>query len=510
MTEPSWHHALAVVVLTVYFSSLVLLSCFGGHRYLMLYLFYRHRRQQLPEMTPLAEWPTVTLQLPVFNERYVVERLIDSVCRIDYPREKLQIQVLDDSTDETQALARAAVEQWALRGINVEYIHRDNREGYKAGALENGLKSATGEFVAIFDADFFPEPVVLRRVMPAFAKPRIGMVQMRWEHLNRNASLLTRLQSIMLDGHFAIEHVARSLSGRFFNFNGTAGVWRKAAIEDAGGWKHDTLTEDLDLSYRAQLRGWKFVYLPALAVPAELPEEINAFKSQQHRWTKGAIQTALKLLPTIWRSRIPFALKMEATTHLTNNIAYLMMLLVSVLMLPAMVMRGSMNIVIPVWVDAAMFLASTVSVAVFYIASQAQVLQDWKGQWRYVPLMMSLGIGLCVSNAKAVLEALFGVQSGFVRTPKTGFEKPATTWMMGDYFTKTSAVAALEMALAVYYLYIVVHCALTGNFLTLPFMVLFLFGFGYVGGLSVMSLVRKRQATAAVAAKSTHEATTLS
>lgn len=328
-----------ILFLGVYFSVLCVLAVYGSHRYRMAYLYYRHKFKLPTPRGVLSQLPRVTIQLPIFNEMYVVERLVDAVCRIDYPRELLEIQVLDDSTDETCAIARACVERHRQKGHDIVYVHRTNRQGYKAGALENGLLTARGEFVAVFDADFVPSPDFLHRTVPFFADSQVGMVQVRWGHLNRDFSILTQAQSIFLDGHFIIEHTARNRSGCFFNFNGTAGIWRRVTIADAGGWQHDTLTEDLDLSYRSQVKGWQFVFLNDVVSPAEVPVEMNAFKSQQHRWAKGSIQTARKLLPMILKSDLPFAVKREAFFHLTNNMAYLLMVLLSALMPLSMVVR---------------------------------------------------------------------------------------------------------------------------------------------------------------------------
>ncbi len=481
----------AHVLLVTYFSCLALLSLFSAHRFIMLYYFYTRRPKALNARALDDPAPLVTIQLPLYNERMVVERLLDSVAKIDYPRHRLQVQVLDDSTDECNEVARAGVERLVAQGFDVEFIHRDNREGYKAGALRNGLDTARGEFIAIFDADFLVPPDFLRQSIPRFDAPEVGMVQLRWDHINRGYSLLTRLQSIMLDGHFVIEHAARHFSGRFFNFNGTAGVWRRAAIEDSGGWQHDTLTEDLDLSYRAQLRGWRFVYVPAATASAELPVEINAFKTQQHRWTKGSIQTAMKLLPAVWRSAQPLRVKVEATFHLVNNLAYLLMLLLSLLMLPVVVVRQEMRVPVPFWIDLILFVLATVSIAAFYAASQREVLPRWWRQVAYIPLMMSLGIGLCVNNARAVLEALFGVKSGFVRTPKFAVAKRGDSWKRNPYISARAGVALVEIVLAGYFAVIVAYCLASGNFYSVPFMLLFLFGFGYVGVLSIQTSLRR-------------------
>ena len=288
-----------ICIVAAYFTILAILSFYGLHRYIMVYLFHKYRKTVIAPQSRFEELPRVTVQIPAYNEMYVIERIIDAVCEFDYPRDRLDIQVLDDSTDETRSIARKVVERWKSQGLDICYIHREDRTGFKAGALENGLRTAKGEFVAVFDVDFVPKPDFLQKSVHYFTDPQIGMVQGRWEHLNRNFSFLTKTQAIFLDGHFMLESFTRSLSGRFFNFNGTAGILRRKAIEDAGGWEHDTLTEDLDLSYRAQMKGWKFIFLPDLSVPAELPVEINSFKSQQCRWAKGAMQTCKKTIRKI-------------------------------------------------------------------------------------------------------------------------------------------------------------------------------------------------------------------
>ena len=319
-----------MLLLGLYYLLLGCLSIYGLHRAVLLYFYFTgcgqfdFRALGNPNQKS-ACIPRVTVQLPVFNERFVVSRAIDSLSRLRYPRDRFEIQVLDDSTDETANIAQAAVRSWRSKGISIHYRHRASRTGFKAGALAEGLREATGDLVAVFDADFLPEPNFLERVVGVFDNPCIGMVQARWDHSNRDHSLLTRLQALFLDGHFVLEHGGRFRGGCFFNFNGTAGVWRKAAIDSAGGWHTDTLTEDLDLSYRAQLAGWQFVFLPDVAVPAELPIDMTAFKSQQHRWAKGSIQTCLKVLPAILRSSLPLRTKTEACFHLTANFNYLLL-----------------------------------------------------------------------------------------------------------------------------------------------------------------------------------------
>ncbi|MGH9566022.1 MAG: cellulose synthase family protein, partial [Candidatus Angelobacter sp.] len=321
-------NAFDMMLLIPYFIVLILLASYGVHRYILVYLYYKHRKKKTT--TPSSEFPElprVTVQLPIFNEQYVVDRLLSSICKLQYPLDKLDIQLLDDSTDETQAVARALVEQYAAQGFPVSYLHRTNREGYKAGALAEGMKTAKGEFIAIFDADFTPPEDFLLKTVHHLTDPSVGMVQTRWTHINRNYSFLTEVEAILLDGHFVLEHSGRARSNVFFNFNGTAGVWRRTAIEEAGGWQHDTLTEDTDLSYRAQMKGWKFVYLQDVECPAELPVEMTAFKTQQARWAKGLIQTAKKILPDVLKSKQSFHVKLEAWYHLTSNLSYPLMVL---------------------------------------------------------------------------------------------------------------------------------------------------------------------------------------
>jgi len=331
-------------LLIPYFAVLIVLSVYGVHRYEMIRGFLKHRKK-LNE-GPAKRWnelPRVTIQLPLYNEKYVVERLLEETLKMDYPRDKFQVQVLDDSTDETHPFTEALVERWAALGHPVEYKHRTNRHGFKAGALQEGLATATGEFVAVFDADFIPPTDFLRRTIDYFTDPAVGVVQTRWTYLNRHYNLLTEVEAMLLDGHFVLEHGARFGGGLFFNFNGTAGILRKSMIDDAGGWQHDTLTEDSDLSYRAQLKGWKFVYVPGVECPSELPVEMHGFQIQQSRWSKGLTQVAIKLLPSILRSKLPKRVKAEAIMHLTPNISYPLMIVVSALMLPVMIVRFYMG-----------------------------------------------------------------------------------------------------------------------------------------------------------------------
>ena len=408
-----------LAIIIPYFIVLVVLAMYGMHRYVMVYNYYKYR-QNVPGPPPeISEWPRVTVQLPIFNERYVIERLVEAVSHFDYPPELLDVQVLDDSTDETCAIARACVERFQALGMPISYLHRTNREGYKAGALAEGLKVAKGEYVAIFDADFFPSPDFLRRTLPYFTNKEIAMVQTRWTYLNADYSLLTQVEHILLDGHFVIEHGARSRRGSFFNFNGTAGVWRRTAIDDAGGWQHDTLTEDTDLSYRAQLKGWHFLYLPDIECASELPVEMNSFKSQQARWAKGLMQTAKKILPRVMRSDEPWHVKAEAFFHLTANISYPLMVVLSTMLLPAMIVRFYQGTFQMLVIDLPLFLASTCSISSFYLVAQRNLHpKSWKKTFLYMPFVMAIGIGISIRNAVAVMEALWGKKSEFVRTPK--------------------------------------------------------------------------------------------
>ncbi|MFT3841385.1 MAG: glycosyltransferase family 2 protein [Myxococcaceae bacterium] len=470
-----------VVFLLVYFGVLAVLAIYGSHRYRMAYLYYRHKFKLPTPKAPLEKLPAVTIQLPVYNELYVVERLIDSVCAIRYPKNLLEVQVLDDSTDETVGIARACVERWRQQGVDIVYIHRDDRTGFKAGALENGLKQAKGEFVAVFDADFVPSPDFLERTVPFFSDDKVGMVQVRWGHLNRDFSILTQAQSIFLDGHFIIEHTARNRSGCFFNFNGTAGIWRRATIEDAGGWQHDTLTEDLDLSYRAQMKHWQFVFLPEVISPAEVPVDMNAFKSQQHRWAKGSIQTAKKLLPKIFKSDLPFEVKREAFFHLSNNMAYLLMVLLSLLMPLSMVVRFQHGLYGTLFLDLPFCIAATLSVCFFYVATQRELGRGWWGRIKYLPFIMSLGIGLAINNAKAVVEALLNMESGFTRTPKTGAAGKSVQKVKKSYRGKASWMPFVELAFGLYFSWAVWFAWDKEVYTSLPFLVLFQVGFLYVG-----------------------------
>jgi len=476
-----------IATLGAYYLVLGLLAIYGIHRLFMVRLYYRHRRDVPRFAGELPVLPRVTVQLPLYNEVYVVERLLDSVAALDYPQDALEIQVLDDSTDETFEIARRVVERYRQRGYDIRHLRRNDRAGFKAGALQEGLAAAQGEFLVIFDADFVPRPDILRKSLPHFADPSVGMVQARWGHLNRDFSLLTRIQSIFLDGHFVIEHTARHRSGRFFNFNGTAGVWRRRCLEEVGGWQADTLTEDLDVSYRAQLAGWRFVYLKDLVVPAELPVDMNAFKTQQHRWTKGSIQTVKKLLPAILKSSYPGKVKLEAFFHLTNNFSYLLVVLLALLIVPAIVIRERIGWQKVAVIDFPLFFGATFSFILFYVSSQREIGRGWKPTLKCMPFLMSLGIGLCLNNLHAVLEALFNCRTDFARTPKYRIEGGQGQWRDKKYRARANFSLAGEVLLALYFLAALIFAVTENYWVGVPFLLIFFNGFAYTASLSFLS-----------------------
>ncbi|GMQ86901.1 MAG: glycosyltransferase family 2 protein [Gammaproteobacteria bacterium] len=472
--------------LVSYFLVLGLLCLYALHRYYLVFLFYKHKSRHFrPAVAPSMQ-PIVTLQIPIFNERYVIGKLLDSIRRLDYPRDRLEVQVLDDSTDDTPQLVQPLIEEMRREGINIHHLRRSERNGYKAGALAEGLAQSQGEFIAIFDADFRPPPEFLKQILPYFRDDRVGMVQARWGYLNRDYSLLTRLQAMFLDAHFMIEHFARNRSGRFFNFNGTAGIWRKTCLNSAGGWQADTLTEDLDISYRAQLQGWRFVFAPEIVVPSELPVEIVSFKTQQHRWAKGSIQTAAKLLHPILTSSYSWKVKLEACFHLTANFSYLLMIFLSLAMLPSMLIRYQLGWHASLWIELPMLLLATPSVAIFYITAQRLLGKKWYHSILYIPMLMGLGIGLAVNNGRAVLEVLFGINSEFKRTPKHGMEGNTGSWMNKRYWGKLDFSLVLEILMANYFLF-TLHIALQHElYIAVPFLLLFLFGFAYISLISLL------------------------
>jgi cellulose synthase/poly-beta-1,6-N-acetylglucosamine synthase-like glycosyltransferase len=484
---------LAQAAFYAYIATLLLLSIYGAHRFFILFLYHRYykrsRRRNPAPLSPL-DLPAVTVQLPIFNELYVAKRIIESAAALDYPKELLTIQILDDSTDRTQDVAKETAEQLRRDGYRVQYHHRSKRQGFKAGALAEGLERTVDELVAIFDADFIPPVDFLVRTAPYFQDEAVGMVQTRWGWLNRDYSLLTRIQSIILDGHFMLEHTARNFSGRFFNFNGTGGVFRRKAILGSGGWQGDTLTEDLDLSYRAQMHGWKFIYLPDIVCPSELPVDIYGFKTQQHRWTKGSIQVGKKLLPKLWKTDLPLRIKLEATFHLSANLCYLLVVLLSVLMPLSIVSRDPATVRGTFPLELIIFFLTSGSIFLFYATAQRELYPDWKLRLRDIPFIFSTGIGMCLNNAWAVSEALLSKDTPFVRTAKYRIESLKDSWKGKVYKGDNKRSLLLECFFTMYMVGALIMMFVTTKWGALPYVMLFLTGFAYILGLSVLHAKR--------------------
>jgi Glycosyltransferase like family 2 len=480
------------------------LSVYALHRLHLVVAFWRTRRRAPAVPAPLpSELPLVTVQLPIYNERFVAGRLIDAVAALDWPRDRLEVQVLDDSNDDTVAICCARVETWRGRGIAIEHVRREGRAGYKAGALQHGLAGAAGELLLVLDADFVPAPDLLRRMAGHLSDADVAMVQARWDHLNRRFSSLTSLQALLLDGHFGVEQTARARTGRFFNFNGTAGLWRRAAIDDAGGWHGDTLTEDLDLSYRVLLRGWRFAYLLDEAVPGELPVDIDGFKSQQFRWAKGSMQVARKLLPAVLRSRRGLAVKLEALFHLTHNLPYLLTAALALLAVPALAWRdqpapGS------IWIEAALAIGAAAVTAAYLVSAQRAVrggglgLRGGAAVILRVPALIALTAGISLSQSRAVLEGgLSRRPCEFVRTPKRGVVggRPRGALAAG-YPAAVDWLPPFELVAAAYLGAGLVEALASGRYMAVPILALFAIGFAAVGGGSLRArLQRTRQRT---------------
>jgi cellulose synthase/poly-beta-1,6-N-acetylglucosamine synthase-like glycosyltransferase len=467
------------------------LLLYGMNCYVLIALHRRAWRSMLQQdaavqrawATRTAPSPRVTVQLPVYNERYVIQRLIEAVVGLQYPRDCLDIQILDDSTDETTAIATRLVERYRHAGFAITLHHRRSRQGYKAGALAAGLARATGEFIAIFDADFVPPPDFLLRTLPFFQDPTVAMVQARWGHINRAYSVLTLAQALGIDGHFWVEQAARCWSGLCMNFNGSGGLWRRHAIEDAGGWHADTLTEDLDLSYRAQLRGWRMKFVPEVVCPAEVPVQMAGVKSQQHRWAKGSIQTAKKLLPRVLRSHMPLFTKCQAIVHLTNYLVHPCMLCTA-LTTPLLLLTVSwFSQPTPLLTTVGMVCA-TLGPSSMYLYAQAQLDPEWLRRLRYFPALLLFGTGMALSNTRAILEALCNVPSAFVRTPKFRIEHAADTWVGKRYASPVPWLSLCEALLAVYSGYGVSLAVHQGVLLLIPFLLLYTLGFAVVAGVS--------------------------
>ncbi len=485
-------------IIGAYFISLTILFLFGSSGFVMIYYYMKHRNTKLKSAQELTTFPEVTIQLPLYNEYYVIERLIDAVTKMDYPKEKMEIQMLDDSTDETIEIVAARVVMYRDQGFDIKHVRRSSRTGYKAGALKEGLTIAKGEFIAVFDADFVPNPDFLKKTLPYFYQDeQIGLVQTRWEHLNSDYSFLTRVQAMALDGHFVIEQNVRNKAGFFINFNGTGGIWRKSCIYDAGNWESDTLTEDLDLSYRAQLKGWKFKFLNDVTSPAELPSEINALKSQQFRWTKGAIETARKILPRVWKAKLPLEKKIHATFHLTNNIVFPFILVAGILNVPLIFIKhqGGFETYFTIM---SVFVFAFIGSFLFYLYSQKDVYDDWQKRMLLFPLFMAGSMGFAVNNTKAVLEGLFKKKSEFVRTPKYSVIDKKDNWIDKKYaLMKFDYTVVIELLLALYCLFGVAASIYYLELAAVPFQLLFSMGFGLVAWLSIRHAWSARKIAAA-------------
>ncbi len=473
------------IVLIGYFISLFVLFIFGSHGFIMLYY---HKKYKAVKNIPIENMKfnsMVTIQLPLYNELYVVERLINAICAIDYPKDLMEIQVLDDSTDETINLAARIVEEKQKEGFNIFHIRRNSRKGFKAGALKEGMKTAKGDYIAIFDADFIPNKNFLKKTLSFFNDDNVGMVQTRWEHLNGDYSLLTKAQALALDGHFVIEQSVRNKAGFFINFNGTGGVWKRKCIEDSGNWHDDTLTEDLDLSYRAQLNGWKFIFLKDFTSPAELPSEINALKNQQFRWTKGAIETAKKILPLVWKSNVPLRVKLQSTFHLTNNMVFPFILLAAILNVPLIFIKNSGSHE-AYFAILSLFVLAFVSSFLFYLYSQKDVRRDWRKKIVLFPLFMAGSMGFAVNNSRAVMEGLLNRKSEFVRTPKFRVETNGDSWANNRYLNKKLGFSVIvELIMALYCLIGIISSVYFAEIAALPFQILFFTGFAFVSLTSI-------------------------
>ena len=477
-----------------------LLFLYAINCYIMIFLHRRSSKRMLQhDQMVLEKWqpqpqelPYVTVQLPIYNERYVVKRLLNAVACLHYPKDLLEIQVLDDSTDETTAIASRLVKRYCRQGFNMVLLHRSHRQGYKAGALKEGLEVAKGSFIAIFDADFVPTPDFLQRTLPFFQEPDIGMVQTRWEHINREYSTLTRAQAFGINGHFWVEQAARCWSGLFMNFNGSGGIWRRQAIEAAGGWQADTLTEDLDLSYRAQLKGWRLKFLPQIVCPSEIPVQMSAVKSQQHRWAKGSIQTAKKLIPQILQADLPLFKKYQALCHLTNYMVHPLIVFVVLMssltfMLPVAALPGMHPLM------ATCFLMATFAPSSMYLYAHYHLYGDWKRRLWAFPFLLIFGTGIALNNTKAILEAVFNVPSGFVRTPKFRIERVSDTWVGRRYHAPFPWLSIGEALLALYCVFGMVYGLRYGASLMNPFHLLFTVSFIWVASLSFIEAWQKWQ-----------------
>jgi len=495
----------SILILIAHYSLVGLLCLFGLHRLSMVFRWFgaRHYKPGIPKV--FEKLPKITVQIPLYNERLVAKRIVDAVAAFDYPAEQLQIQIVDDSSDETSQLTAERVRHYQLQGINIQHLQRTIRTGFKAGALKEAMDQATGEFIAIFDADFIPEPSLLKETIHHFNQDRMGMIQFRWLHLNRNSSSLTKAQAMMLDSHFSLEQQVRCSSNLFFNFNGTAGVWRTEAIIDAGHWSADTLTEDLDLSYRAQLKGWKMLYLNDHGCAGELPADMAAFKSQQHRWAKGGVQVMKKMLGIVWRSSFSLKHKIESSFHLSNNLAYLVMMIDSVcLLLPSLFARQYLQLETNLWVDLPMLMLASASHLIYLFFGQVALGRSKTAALMKLPRLLLIGIQLAYNNAKAGVEALRGQESEFVRTPKSGehlqtgqnkaIQNTSTdTFGLSFYQAVTPKGVAFELMIATVFLMVSIWAVMNQVWLMLPVLLFLMVGFTATAAESFITQIKVRR-----------------
>ena len=474
----------------LYFLALLGLALYGLNSLVntVLYLRIRTHVKQKRQTQILKEWPDVTIQLPIFNEKYTIKRLLHAVACLDYPPENFQIQVLDDSTDDTSNLVNCLVDEYKSQGINIELIHRTNRRGYKAGALNDALSRATGSLIGIFDADFVPKPDWLKKTVPLFQDSKLGCLQTRWGHTNRNYNSLTRAEAMAVDGHFVVEQTVRSSNNLFLNFNGTAGLWRRACIEDSGGWKWDTLTEDLDLSYRAQMRGWRIGYLPNVVVPAELPSQVEAFKKQQFRWAKGSFQVVRKILPEVLKQPdLPWYVRMMAVLHLTGYLVHPLMLTLLLLTLPIGLLAPGDFKIFPISVLAGF------GPPLLYIAASASHTLPLHERLKLLPLLTILGFGISLSTSIAVVEGLTGNTGDFVRTPKLNQSNIRKHSQAIDrtYLSPISPLVWAEIGLGLYALLTIVVLEPHEGWGIIPWMSIYMLGYFYIAGLNLIQHLPK-------------------
>jgi len=470
------------VITIPYILSLSYIFLFSMSQLHLTWLYLRNKnRNKNAELPALGFEPLVTVQLPIYNEKYVVERLLDAVSQLDYPSARLEIQVLDDSTDDTASIIARKIESFKDLNLKITYLHRDDRVGFKAGALKEGAKRAAGEFIAIFDADFIPEPDFLRKTIGYFQDPSIGVVQTRWAHINKDYSFLTQLQAFGLDAHFTIEQGARNAAGSFINFNGTCGLWRKKCIEDAGGWSFDTLTEDLDLSYRAQLNGWKFKYMEDVTTPGELPIVMQAIKSQQFRWNKGGAETAKKLFGRVLRSRNSFIHKVHAFFHLFNSSVFVGVFVAALLSIPMLFIKKRHPEISWLFDLGIVFLFGFLSISIFYWVATKQFYDRPMNTFlRRFPSFLVVSMGLSLHNAVAVIEGLLGIKTPFIRTPKFNIQRKNERWSSEYFKPSLNIITLLEGILCLYFIFGIATGIVMHDNILMIFHVMLVFGFGIV------------------------------